>query len=75
MKKLYKKTTVYVVRRDKNDKLLDSSPCHRCLATIIDLKVKRLVFSSIDNTFVSCIPRELIINHVSSGNRHLCKND
>ncbi|AET73235.1 hypothetical protein PGAG_00346 [Phaeocystis globosa virus 12T] len=73
MKKLYKKTTVYVVRRDKNDKLQDSSPCQNCLETIIDLKVKRLVFSSVDNTFVSCVPKDLIINHVSSGNRHLSK--
>ena len=73
MKKLYKKTTVYVVRRDKNDKLQDSSPCQDCLGTIIDLKVKRLVFSSVDNTFISCAPSDLIINHVSSGNRHLGK--
>lgn len=73
MKKLYKKTTVYVVRRDKNDKLQDSSPCQDCLGTIIDLKVKRLVFSSVDNTFISCVPKDLIINHVSSGNRHLGK--
>jgi tRNA(Arg) A34 adenosine deaminase TadA len=75
MKKLYKKTTVYVVRRDKNDKLQNSSPCQDCLVTIIDLKVKRLVFSSFDNTFVSCIPSDLIINHVSSGNRHLVKSN
>jgi deoxycytidylate deaminase len=73
MKRLYKKTTVYVVRRDKNDNLQDSSPCHKCLVTIIELKVKRLVFSSLNNTFVSCVPSDLIINHVSAGNRHLGK--
>lgn len=74
MKKLYKKTTIYVVRCDKNDKLQDSAPCVHCLETIIELNVKRIVFSSVDNTFISCNPKDLTINHISSGNRHLNKN-
>tara|TARA_B100000424_G_scaffold154063_1_gene117727 strand:+ start:477 stop:719 length:243 start_codon:yes stop_codon:yes gene_type:complete len=54
--------------------LQDSAPCHRCLSTIIELDIKRIVFSSSNNTFISCIPKELEINHISSGNRHLVKN-
>ena len=62
------------MRCDKNNKLQDSAPCHRCLSTIIELDIKRIVFSSSDNTFISCNPKELKINHISSGNRHLVKN-
>ena len=72
-KNFTKKTTIYVVRCDKNNKLQDSAPCHRCLSTIIELDIKRIAFSSSDNTFISCNPKELKINHISSGNRHLVK--
>tara|TARA_B110000977_G_C11072881_1_gene490192 strand:- start:242 stop:547 length:306 start_codon:yes stop_codon:yes gene_type:complete len=73
IKKLYKKTTLYIVRCDKKDKLQDSAPCNKCLLTIIELDIKRIVFSSVNNTFISCNPKELTINHISSGNRHLTK--
>ena len=71
MKKLYKKTTIYVVRCDKDNNLQDSSPCNKCLNTLIFLNIKRIVFSSVNNTFISCKPCELTINHISAGNRHL----
>ena len=63
-----------MVRCDKNNKLQDSAPCHRCLSTIIELDIKRIVFSSSNNRFISCNPKEVKINHISSGNRHLVKN-
>ena len=44
------------------------------MSTIIDLDIKRIVFSSSDERFISCNPKELKINHISSGNRHLVKN-
>ena len=70
---MFKKTTLYVVRRDKEDNLQESAPCNRCLSLIIDLNIKRIVFSSLNNTFISCNPKDLTINHVSSGNKHLVK--
>tara|TARA_Y100001935_G_scaffold247009_1_gene242314 strand:+ start:245 stop:535 length:291 start_codon:yes stop_codon:yes gene_type:complete len=73
MKKLFKKTTIYVVRCDKNNKFQESAPCNRCLETIILLNIKRIVFSSINNTFVSTTPQNLKINHTSSGSRHITK--
>ena len=73
MKKLYKKTTIYVVRCDNKNNLLDSSPCTNCLATLLDLNIKRIVFSYKDNTFMSCNPKDLTINHISSGANYLKK--
>ena len=71
IKKLYKKTTIYVVRCDNNLKLQDSAPCQSCLATILELNIKRIVFSYKDNTFISCNPKELTINHISAGNNFI----
>tara|TARA_B110000971_G_C19846995_1_gene425272 strand:+ start:241 stop:513 length:273 start_codon:yes stop_codon:yes gene_type:complete len=73
MKKLYKKTTIYVVRCDNKNKLQDSAPCQNCLSTIIDLGIKRIVFSSKDNTFISIAPTLLNIYHISAGNKFLQK--
>tara|TARA_Y100000741_G_scaffold228015_3_gene174175 strand:+ start:818 stop:1054 length:237 start_codon:yes stop_codon:yes gene_type:complete len=75
MKKLYKKTTLYVVRCDKQNNLQNSAPCNKCLSTIIELDIKRIVFSSNNNEFISCNPKILTINHMSAGNRHLLKNN
>ena len=72
--KLFKKTTVFVVRIDNNNKLQDSAPCQNCLNMMIYLDIKRIVFSSKDNTFISENPNNLTINHESAGNKFLRKN-
>jgi len=59
------------VRCDNNSKLQDSAPCQNCLNTILELNIKRIVFSYKDNTFVSCNPKELTINHISAGNNFI----
>jgi deoxycytidylate deaminase len=59
------------VRCDNNSKLQDSAPCQNCLTTILDLNIKRIVFSYKDNTFISCNPKELTINHISAGNNFI----
>jgi len=59
------------VRCDNNSKLQDSAPCQNCLSTIIELNIKRIVFSYKDNTFISCNPKELTINHISAGNNFI----
>ena len=59
------------MRCDNNSKLQDSAPCQNCLNTILDLNIKRIVFSYKDNTFISCNPKELTINHISAGNNFI----
>ena len=59
------------MRCDNNSKLQDSAPCQNCLATILELNIKRIVFSYKDNTFISCNPKELTINHISAGNNYI----
>ena len=59
------------MRCDNNSKLQDSAPCQNCLTTILDLNIKRIVFSYKDNTFISCNPKELTINHISAGNNFI----
>ena len=71
---MYKKTTIYVVRCDNKENLQDSAPCKNCLETIIDLNIKRIVFSSKDNTFISATPQSLEIEHISAGTKYLKKN-
>jgi len=59
------------VRCDNKNNLLDSTPCINCLATLLDLNIKRIVFSHKDNTFMSCNPRDLTISHISAGNNYI----
>tara|TARA_B110000483_G_C17683333_1_gene346487 strand:+ start:129 stop:419 length:291 start_codon:yes stop_codon:yes gene_type:complete len=73
VRKLLKKTTIYVVRCDNKNNLQDSAPCQNCLNTIIDLNIKRIVFSSKDNTFVSENPKNITLNHESAGNKFINK--
>lgn len=75
MRKLFRKTTLYVVRCDTNEKLQDSAPCERCLKTIIDLDIKRIVYSSKNDTFTSSNPKDIKINHVSAGAKFLNKEN
>ena len=65
MIKLYKKTILYVVRCDKNNNLQDSAPCFNCLNTMIELNIKRIVYSSSNNVIISDNPKNLKINHLS----------
>ena len=64
---------MYVVRCDTNNKLQDSTPCQNCLLCLIELNIKRIVFSYKDNSFMSCNPNNLTIYHISTGNNYLKK--
>lgn len=64
-----------MVRCDNKNKLQDSAPCVNCLETLIYLKIKRIVYSSINNTFVSINPIDINICHESAGTKFLKKND
>jgi deoxycytidylate deaminase len=73
MKKLYKKTTVYVVRCDNKNNLQESAPCQNCLKMLIELNIKRIVFSSKNDTFISSDPKLLSPMHISAGNKFINK--
>jgi len=75
VRKLFRKTTLYVVRCDTNENLQDSAPCESCLKTIIDLDIKRIVYSSKNDTFISGNPKDIKINHVSAGAKFLNKEN
>ena len=61
------------MRCDNKNNLLESTPCVNCLSTLLELNIKRIVFSHKDNTFISCNPKDLTLNHVSSGANYLKK--
>tara|TARA_Y100000389_G_scaffold200204_2_gene240119 strand:+ start:2682 stop:2969 length:288 start_codon:yes stop_codon:yes gene_type:complete len=61
------------VRCDNLNNFVDSAPCDNCLSVILTLKIKRLVFSSKNNTIISIKPINLEINHKSAGTKFLEK--
>ena len=61
------------MRYDNKNNLQDSAPCENCLNMLIYLDIKRIVFSSKDNTFISEDPKKLTIHHESAGNKFLKK--
>lgn len=73
IRKLYRKTTVYVVRCNNQGILTESAPCVNCLNMMKYLDIKRVVYSKENDKFVSCKPCELEITHVSAGSKHLEK--
>lgn len=64
---------MYVVRCDINNKLQDSTPCQNCLHCLIELNIKRVIFSYKNNSFMSCNPNNLTIYHISTGSNYLKK--
>ena len=68
--KLFKKTTLYVVRTDGNGNFRNSAPCKDCSEMITKLNIKRIVFST-DTDFEVYKPLNYSTKHVSSGNRHI----
>ncbi len=61
------------MRCDSLNNFVDSAPCINCLAVILTLKIKRVVFSSKNNTIISIKPTNLQINHKSAGTKFLEK--
>ncbi len=63
-----------MVRCDNKDNLQDSAPCENCINTITNLNIKKIIYSSINNTFIRSIPEDLVPSHISAGNKFLIKN-
>ena len=62
---------MYVVRQDAMGNFKNSAPCKNCLSVILELKIKRLIFSIDDNDFHICKACDYETEHVSVGNRWL----
>ncbi len=60
-----------MVRCDKHGNYNDSTPCNNCLETIKNLNIKRIVYSNGLNTFTSCSPCDVDIEHESAGAKYL----
>ena len=69
---MFKKTTLYIARSDKENKLKESGPCIDCLNLIKQLKIKRIIYT-VENGVLISNPEEYIVNHISNGRRHLNK--
>jgi hypothetical protein len=71
MNKIFRKTTLYIVRQDAVGNLQESAPCLDCLHVINTLNIKKIIFSSNDNTFKTYKPNECEICHESQGRKYL----
>ena len=72
--KIFSKTTLYVVRCNKNNEYQDSTTCNKCSELMISLKIKRIVYSVSNLEFKSCAPCNLDCNHVSAGTKFILKS-
>lgn len=68
--KLFRKTTLYIVRTDNEGNFRNSAPCKNCLDIIQTLNIKKIIFSTEDD-FASYKTNEYQTNHISHGNRYL----
>jgi deoxycytidylate deaminase len=68
--KIFKKTTLYIVRTDNEGNYKNSAPCLNCFTVITELNIKKIIFSTEDN-FQICKPTDYHTTHVSSGNRYM----
>ena len=71
IEKLFRKTTLYIVRVDLNGNLKDSAPCHDCLKVIKSLNIKKIVFSSVNKSFLAYKPDDYNATHESHGRKYL----
>ena len=69
--RLFRKTTLYVVRRDPKGGMQDSAPCKDCHKTILQLKIKKIVYSSSNDNIIVCKPCDYQTGHECQGRKHL----
>ena len=69
--KVFKKSTLYVVRTDNYGNYRNSAPCKNCFNIISELKIKRIIFSTEDENFQIVKTENYKTEHISNGNRFL----
>ena len=75
MQKVFKKSTLYVVRTDINGNYRNSAPCKNCYSVINELRIKRIIFSKDQDEFTIVKTSEYNTEHISNGNRYLKMTD
>lgn len=73
--KLFRRTTLYVVRTDINGNYRNSAPCKNCYSVINELGIKRIIFSSDEEEFTIVKTSDYHTEHISNGNRYLNMTD
>lgn len=73
--KIFKKSTLYVVRTDNYGNYRNSAPCKNCFDIISELKIKRIIFSTENEDFKIIKTQDYKTEHVSNGNRFLNMTD
>ena len=68
---------IVVARFGKDGNLKNSRPCNHCLETMIKYRIKKIVYSADDGSFISEKPADMEKCHTSSGwntfNREQCR--
>ena len=72
--KLFKKTTLYVVRKDSKGNLQDSAPCQDCHKTILELNIKKIFYSGKENSILFCKPINYETIHECQGKKTCSSN-
>ena len=73
--KVFKKSTLYVVRTDTNGNYRNSAPCKNCYSVINELGIKRIIFSADEEKFTIVKTSAYNTEHISNGNRYLNMTD
>jgi len=66
---LFKKVTIYVVRKGCDDEIRDSAPCYYCTKQLKAFNIKRIVYSNAEGNFTAQKCSEYQTTHVSHGER------
>ena len=74
LKKLYKKLTLYVVRVSYDGTVHDSAPCSDCHKTLLELGIKRVVYSNSEGDLTSCKMTEYQAKSSTLGRRYIESN-
>ena len=67
--KIFKKTILYIVRINNRGEYRNSAPCVACFDLIVELNIKKIIFSTNDD-FKIYKTSEFETEHISSGNRY-----
>ena len=59
------------MRTDNEGNYRNSAPCKNCFNVICQLNIKKIIFSSDENSFEIHKPKDYKTTHISHGNRYL----
>jgi deoxycytidylate deaminase len=68
--KIMKKTTLFVSRKSKTHKSVNSAPCEKCMNMINKFKIKKIVFSE-NSQLYEYNSKDFVTTHKTFGDLHL----